>query len=469
MARKSRPVDALLITLAIVSRLAAVWVLQSHLVPRSTYEHGEIAANLLAGRGFAIKFLGADGPTSQQAPIYPTLVAAAYAIAGVETPRSLLMIEFAQAALGGLLVVGVLRLCRLVVPASRWAPWLAGLVVAVHPTLVYAATHIQVATLGATVLVWTLAWAYQTGSSQRFPDAATTGGLLALLALIDPILSLAMVGVVWSISQVSLEPSRNLPRSLQLIAIVGIVAAIGVSPWLIRNALIHGEFVAIKSTFGYAFWQGNCSLSEGTDKVVRRSVERILDREEDGAGLAELNRTLWKARHEAGYLDDIALTKADYRVLGAVSEPERSRILFKRALDDLKAEPGRYVRLCLRRLRYFVFFDETNPKSRVLAYRLPHVGLTIFATVGLVLMPAPVRKKLLPTMATVALIALFHSLTIVSARFHIPIEPLLAVWGAVGCTRWQAARGGLSIPAGHYIKRIGVEGRLEVVAAISSS
>ena len=89
--------------------------------------------------------------------------------------------------------------------------------------------------------------------------------------------------------------------------------------------------MAIKSTFGYAFWQGNCALSEGTDKVVRPSVERILDREPAGSKLSSLNRTLWQARHEAGYLDDIALTKADYRLLGSVSEPVRSRILFNRA------------------------------------------------------------------------------------------------------------------------------------------
>ena len=42
-----------LVLLAIAVRVAAVLVLQSHRVPRSTYEHGEIAANLVAGRGFA--------------------------------------------------------------------------------------------------------------------------------------------------------------------------------------------------------------------------------------------------------------------------------------------------------------------------------------------------------------------------------------------------------------------------------
>ena len=37
-----------LVVLAIVARAAAVLALQSHKVPNSTYEHGTIAANLLA-------------------------------------------------------------------------------------------------------------------------------------------------------------------------------------------------------------------------------------------------------------------------------------------------------------------------------------------------------------------------------------------------------------------------------------
>ena len=64
--------------------------------------------------------------------------------------------------------------------------------------------------------------------------------------------------------------------------------------------------------------------------------------------LAGLNRTLWEARHEAGYIDDIALSREDYRLLGRVSEPERSRILFRRAIEELAARPGRYAQLCLR-------------------------------------------------------------------------------------------------------------------------
>ena len=276
MARIGRLIDALLIGLAIAARVAAVLVLQSHLLARSTYEHGEIAGNLVAGRGFSTRFLGADGPTSQQAPVYPAIVAAAFAVGGVETPRSLLLLELGQAVLGGVLVIGVLRLCRLVAPNRPAMAWLAGLVVAVHPTLVYAATHIQVATLATTLLTWTLAWAYETAARRRWGDAAITGGLLALVTLTDPILALCSVGVICLIGKTWCGMPGDPQRAAGLISVVAAVAVAGVCPWLIRNLAVHGEFVAIKSTFGYAFWQGNCALSEGTDKVVRPSIDRIL-------------------------------------------------------------------------------------------------------------------------------------------------------------------------------------------------
>lgn len=216
------------------------------------------------------------------------------------------------------------------------------------------------------------------------------------------------------------------------VALVALAATAGVVPWIARNVRVHGEVVWIKSTFGYAFWQGNCASSQGTDKVVRASVERTLGGPH--AGLKGLNEALWKARHEAGYIDDVALTAADYRELAAVSEPERSRRLFRRALADLRAEPGRYARLCRRRLRAFVLFDETNPKARSLVYRAGHLGLTILAALGWIGMPTGLRRRLIPTALTAGLIAAFHALTIVSARFHIPLEPLLAVWAAAGAT-----------------------------------
>lgn len=414
-----------LIMLAIACRMAAVVVLQSHKIPHSTYEHGEIAANLLSGKGFSVQFLGADGPTSQQAPAYPFLVAGAYAIGGIGSPRALLILELGQAVLGGIMVWFVMILASEVARGFPRVSIVAGLIAAVHPTLVYSATHVQVASLASALLAGGLALATRCGRTGSTVDALAGGFLLGWLALSDPILALVAPAMAWAIVS-----GQGWRASIRLVGIVGLTAAVCVVPWVIRNARVHGEFVPIKSSFGYAFWQGNCSLSEGTDKVVRASVEKTLDRPTDN--LRELNAKLWEARHEAGYLDDIALTRADYAELGAVSEPERSRILFRRALKDLEADPGRYPRLCLRRLRYFVFFDETNPKTRSLIYRASHLGLTLLATLGLIAARPEVRRKLGPSLLTAGLIAAFHALTIVSARFHLPIEPLMAVGAASG-------------------------------------
>ncbi|HEV3120440.1 MAG TPA: hypothetical protein VGY53_00990, partial [Isosphaeraceae bacterium] len=337
-----------LILLAVLARAGAVLLLQSHRVPRSTYEHGEIAANLLAGRGFSVRFLGANGPTSQQAPVYPLILAGAYALGGVGTPKALLILELGQSVLGGLLVAAVMALAGEVAPGRKQVAVGAGLITALHPTLVYAATHVQVALLAATLLAGTLAFAYRAGRTGLFVDALWTGLLLALLVLTDPILVVVAPAVAWAIAR-----GQGLRKGARLLMMVALVAAAGICPWLMRNARVHGELVWVKSTFGYAFWQGNCTLSEGTDKVVRSSVERALARG-NGHGLGALNRSLWAARHEAGYIDDIALTAADTRELARLTEPERSRRLMKRALADLRVQPGRYGQLCLRRLRYFL-------------------------------------------------------------------------------------------------------------------
>jgi len=467
VARTRLIIETTLIVLAIAVRASAVLILQSHTVPRSTYEHGEIAANLLAGRGFSMHFLGSDGPTSQQAPVYPALVACAFAIGGVDSPRSLLILQLGQSLLAGVLVLGVLKLCRRIAPNEPQIGWIAGAIVAFHPTLIYAATHVQVALLGSTLLVWFLAAAYESGASGHSRDALATGALLALLTLTDPILSLAAIGA-FSAIWIGQKNQRTVERGFwRLALVVAFTAMACVSPWLIRNAMVHKEFVPIKSTFGYAFWQGNCAQSEGTDKVVRLSVEKAASRGGSATSLRELNRVLWEARHAAGCLDDIALSQEDREWLGGFSEPERSRILFGRAVADLKSDPARYGWLCLRRLRYFLLFDETNPKTRVLAYRLPHVGLTLFAGAGLMLAGPRLRRKLAPTALTALAITMFHTMTIVSARFHVPVEPLMAIWGAAGA--WRLLESGAlraSPPARDHIERVWVVDSFRVLSRI---
>ncbi len=265
-----------LVALAVAARVAAVLALQSHLVPHSTFEHGEIAANLLAGRGFSVEFLGADGPTSQQAPLYPLLVAVAYAIGGVGTPRGLLLLELGQALLGGWLVAETIRLARSVAPGRPWVgdrrrpdrgrPSDARLRRDPRPGR----------RARRDLLVATLARAYEARTRARRLRCRSLAGRPELT---DPILGLVAPAAWLGDGAIGRGRLATFVRTAGCSRSMALAAILGISPWVVRNAVVHGEFVPIKSTFGYAFWQGNCRQSQGTDKVVRASVETALNRD----------------------------------------------------------------------------------------------------------------------------------------------------------------------------------------------
>ena len=190
---------------------------------------------------------------------------------------------------------------------------------------------------------------------------------------------------------------------------------------------MHGEFVFIKSTFGYAFWQGNNPLSWGTDKLPR-PVAETLRLQHDGS-LADMDRALWEARHKTLYIDDVALTKDDYRALAALNEPGRSRLLMSRAVTFIREHPQQYARLCLQRLKYFLLFDETNPKAAQRLYRIATVIWLTLAFIG-VLASRPYWQALWPTFAIFAASCCLHTLTILSARFRNSVGADDIFWAA---------------------------------------
>lgn len=417
-----------LAALALGLRVGTVLVLRGEHAAPVSYEHGRIAENLLAGRGFSIEFLGTEGPTSQQAPFYPLLLAAAYAAFGVGTPGAVLAVELLQCAAGTGLVLAVVWLAWSLAPDRRSVGWAAGLGAAVYPTHVYMVTHLQVALWAALGLTLLVAVAVSPRWRGSWGGALLAGGLAGLLLLLEPILALALpfcAAAFWMGEAAGRWTDRFRPGPIGRVAVMAGVAAVVICPWTARNCRVHGEFVFIKSTFGYAFWQGNNPASWGTDKIPKPSAE-TLRRDHDGT-LAGMDRALWEARHETLYIDDVLLKPGGYREFAALSEPERSRLLGRRARAFVREHPGDYARLCVRRLRYFLLFDETNPKAANRVYRAATVLWLVLAGVGLVVSVGRWRA-LWPTWAIFAAVMVFHTLVIVSVRFRIPVEPLSFVW-----------------------------------------
>ena len=395
------------------------------------YEHGRIAENLLVGRGFSIEFLGSEGPTSQQAPFYPLLLAAAWWCFGVASAEAVLAVQLLQCVAGTALVLAVAWLAWSLAPDRPSVGWVAAIGAAIYPTHLYTVTHLQVAIWAALVLTLLLAVVVSPRWRATWGGAAAAGCLAGVLLLIEPILTLALpvcAAAFWIAEGSSSWIGRLRWQAFGRVGLMAAVAAAIIAPWTVRNCIVHGRPVFIKSTFGYAFWQANNPISWGTDKIPKASAD-VLRRQHNGT-LAGMDRALWEARHETLYIDDVLLKPTGYAEFAGLSEPQRSGLLGRRAWKFVRENPGPYGRLCLRRLQYFLLFDQTNPKAAHRLYRFATVAWLVLASLGLWVSWGRWRE-LWPTYAIFAAVTLFHTLVIVSARFRIPVEPMTFVWAAM--------------------------------------
>lgn len=434
--------------------MAVTWLLTPERL-NTTYEHGVIAENILSGRGFSVWFLGDEGPTSQQAPWVPLVLASFYAAFGVASPAALIGYQTLQACIGASLIALVVRLGWSLVPDRPAVGWIAGIFAALYPPHIYMVTHVQAAVWSSYAVAWLMLTVCEPPRPALLPRSIRAGLITGWMLLIDPILALVAVPafiklfidagrdgdaashrVPWPrLRGHETTTLRTWPRQawpwhpLKSAAIASCCTLLIVAPWCVRNFAVHGEPVFIKSTFGYAFWQGNNPLSLGTDKVPKAEAAAIAA-DHDGS-LADRHRALWEARHETIYIDDLLLKPTGYRDLVGLSEPAKSRLLGDRAWAFIAAHPDDYAALCLRRLRYFLLWDETNPKASHVIYRASSLVWLIGAVAGLMF----ARRRwsaLWPTVAAFSLVAMFHVLTITSARFRLPIESFGFLWAAVG-------------------------------------
>lgn len=432
----------LLFALALGLRLLAVQLLWAPGDEPRTYEHGEIAWNLCDGAGFRVTFLGVERDTSQQAPFYPYLMAAAYLACGVGSAHAELALQVLQCFAGGLVCWGVVSLTRAVLPGAGATAWTAGVGAALYPPHIYMVTHLQVAPWAALWLVWLAAWTLGANPLRTWRMGIVAGLLGGMLLLTEPILALALPILalsLWRRSYVStpLGARNRWFASTRPTVVMTVATCLVIAPWLVRNYLVHREFVFIKTTFGYAFWQGNNALSLGTDKVP--TDEAMRQAWNNDGSLAGMNKALWTARYETIYIDDALLSPEDDALFRTLSEPECCRELGRRANAYIAEHPGRYQELCLNRLRFFLLFDRTNPKALHPVYQASSLAWLALAAIGLVFSRREWRT-LWPTYAIFLAVLTFHTLTITSARFRIPVEPLTFPWCAAAVVGiWHAA------------------------------
>jgi 4-amino-4-deoxy-L-arabinose transferase-like glycosyltransferase len=208
-----------------------------------------------------------------------------------------------------------------------------------------------------------------------------------------------------------LPPFLILPFAKPRTALVGFaVYLLCLAPWWIRNYELLHAFVPFSTTASMNLFIGNNPH-------------------------ATTGRGDWAVDADPAEVD---------RLEAIPGEVARSRAYTKAAEDFIESNPGRFVDLCLLRLREFWSPIPNAASYRATAFTLL-AGLTsgpmlIFAAIGLVVTWRRWRR-LIPLYVLIGYFTALHTITIASLRYRLPIEPLLILFAAAGvssCYDWLA-------------------------------
>lgn len=370
----------------------------------------EMAENLLAGEGLHRTLPYGHGDRfAIRTPLYPLLLAALEQLPGELAPKAALL-----GALCGALTVLVAGLAARRLFGER--PGLAAAAVAaLWPHAVWHDTALQDTALYGALFALALAAGLRLaegGAALRARSALALGssGALAVLTRVALLPSVAALAA-WP-ALVGRRGERALAARLGALALLAL--ALGLSPWLARNAARLGAPVLTSDT-GRSLWLGN---NPQTFSVYPR---QSIDRAEERA---------WAALPEP--------VRADVRALGA--DELRSDAWFRQqALSWIRAHPGRALAGGLRKA-WATFSPWFSPRGS-LAKQLVHAALWTPAALLALLSAWRHRRRWRewgPIALAAALLALQSAVFFGHSAYRLYLDP----WVLVLASGLLARRGG---------------------------
>jgi len=379
--------------IALALRLAIV--LAPGLPPPGLFEDAYIALNIAAGHGYCQDPY--YGPTAVKAPAYPLVLAAIAAVAPHEE-AFVLGAGLLNALLGGLAcwlvgrVGGELFGDRTGVTAAA--------LLAVYPVHAYLARIPESTNLSivlAALALRALIRLRRDAPGRAWALAGACGGLAALgNPLILPGLGVALLAL-----------GRRRPRHLLLAAIAMLVV---LTPWTLRNRLVLGELIVIKSPLWLDIYAGFVP-------------ENLAGRQVLPAGMRE---------------------RIDARALGH-RELEREAIYRQEVLPWMLDNPGTVARTAAWRLGQFFGLYGRRPQLGAVAdalFRvLPEAALLALALVGLVRAARVDRPgSALLVLFWLTYAGAYAAIVAVNVRYHLEIVWVESILAAAALARPRSPR-----------------------------
>jgi 4-amino-4-deoxy-L-arabinose transferase-like glycosyltransferase len=382
---------------------------------RSYHALGE---RLISGHGFSFDrgwypFTAADTPTAHWSFLYSLFVASVYGVFGVHP----LSVRIIQAILGGVLLPLMAyyfsrRLFRGStfkqhhVDADNLGLIAAGIAAFYLYFILYSAT-LMTETFYISALLWSLYLAIGLAERPTLKQGLLLGISLGVAMLLRqsilPWIIVLFGWLVWVAAR-----SGFLRRMIGTLALSGLLLALMIAPFTIRNYRVYGEFLLLNSNAGYAMYSAQHPM-HGT--VFQEYV---------GAPMPT---------------DMIGL-----------NEVQMDRELMQRGIGFVLAEPGRYIQLSLSRVVDFFEFWPTSDTT--LLNNLGRVGsfglilpFMIYGIVVAIRWAGPkaqggwIKFSTTPLAMILLFMALYtiqHVMTWAMPRYRLPIDAVTLPFAALG-------------------------------------
>jgi 4-amino-4-deoxy-L-arabinose transferase-like glycosyltransferase len=386
-------------------------------------ETTNIAFSLASGHGFGSPMFpvaagdGWTGPSAWIPPVYPYFCGGVFKLLGRFSQPSLQIIILAQCLFSAFTVIPIVAIGKRTVgpqaaygAAFLWAafPWFSK----------WAITWIWDTDLTALLCAWLFAYALwlaepagsKAGYVRAFTDSGTSfggvpsggasykswagfGALWGFTMLVNPallpLLPLLPVSACWLASRHS-KTGRPWLRSAVIACLFCILA---ISPWLVRNRMVFGQWTFIRSNFGFEFAIGN--FHGGTGRARAR-------------------------HHPTGNLDEFA----DYKNMGELAYV---RWKFDQAKKFVRQYPGEFLTLTAERTLWFWdghMMHYHNPINPIfLPWSFPWLSALSVPAVWLALKRRVHGWQMF--LGTVILYPIPYYITSNQTRFRHALEPLM--------------------------------------------
>ena len=398
-----------------------------------------LGTRLITGHGFSFDrgwypFTEANTPTAHWSFLYSLWVAAVYSIFGSNP----LAVRVVQAIVGGILLPLIVyyfsrtlfqsaalqpRLAERGFPTERLALLAAGISAVYFYFVLYAAT-LMTETFYLITLLWSLLLTIRLAERPALKRGLWLGLSLGLTTLLrQSILPWLIFAGLWLL--LVAFRAKVLRQMAGALLAAGLVMALLIAPFTIRNYAVYGQFLLLNSNAGYAMYSAQHPM-QGTNFQEFTGVPVPAD-------------------------------------MKGMNEAQMDRELMRRGIGFVTADPGRYILLSLSRIPdYFEFWPTADTSLINNIGRVGSFGLLLpFFVFGLVLAlrwagPAAQQSWGIFLTSPLALLLLFmlcysllHILTWAIPRYRLPVDAVALPFAALALAqivnfitaKWKARRG----------------------------